>query len=144
MCKEDTTLAGKNILFVDDRPMSMRNFIDKVKYMKATVVVRRTIQGARALVEGNEKIDFVVIDLLLDEPDGLFDNYREMVEQTGTNQGQLLGLYLKCKDIPYLYLSVYPSWFQENEHEQDVPCLTKSSRELDDFIESLCKQINTT
>lgn len=138
MVEEKKILIGKTILFVDDRPSSAKYFIEKVKAMGTMVYVRRTIQGAADLLE-TETIDFAVLDLFLNEPDDRFDQYRDKVVQTGTNQGQLLGLYLQEKQVPYLYLSSNPSWHQENREKEKkkIPNFSKSPRSWDEFIKEL-------
>jgi len=138
---EKMNLAGKTVLFVDDRPMTIKNFIEKVREHGAAVHIRRTIDGAGEIIR-EQKVDFVVIDLFLDEPGGLFEQYKEHVEQTGTNLGQLLGLYLQEQEIPYLYLSANPSWFVENKQEKEVTVLSKSVRSWAEFQKCLIDHLH--
>ena len=129
-------LKGKTILFVDDRPDSMVLFIEWVKNNGGKILVRRTINGALNLMNSNH-INFAVIDIFLDDNDNRLRDREFPVEQTGTNQGQLLGWELQNREpaIPYLYLTANSSWFVEREKENKKMVFRKSSDTLNDFIE---------
>ncbi len=138
----DSILKDKTILFVEDHPEAIVYFVETMREAGATVRVRRRISSALDLLEKKIRVDFVCIDLFLDETDERLDRFVREVQQTGTNQGQLLGLYLQERDIPYLYLTASRSWFVKNDKEKHIQAFTKDSGKYDQIIQYMEKKFS--
>ena len=136
-------LQGRTILFVEDRPDSILYFVEQLKRQEVQIRILRRISSVLDLLqEGDQRVHFVCIDLFLDESDPRLAGYRDKVELTDTNQGQLLGLFLQDKKIPYLYLTAYPPWFQENEQEREVQVFEKISSSYEKLVEHIESKIS--
>ena len=135
-------LQGRTILFVEDRPDSILYFVERLRGQGVQIRILRRISSVLDLLqEGDQTLDFVCIDLFLDESDPRLVRYRDKVELTDTNQGQLLGLFLQDKKIPYLYLTAYPLWFQKNDQEKEVKIFEKVSPNYEKLVEYIESEI---
>ena len=135
-------LQGRTILFVEDRPDSILYFVERLKGQGVQIKILRRISSVLDLLqEGDQTVHFVCIDLFLDESDPRLARYRDKVELTDTNQGQLLGLYLQEQEIPYLYLTAYPPWFQKNDQQKEVKVFEKISSSYEELVRHIESEI---
>ncbi|MEE9336929.1 MAG: hypothetical protein V3U87_02535 [Methylococcaceae bacterium] len=144
-------MCEKNIiLFVDDKPSThayLRKYLNK-EYRQWEIEIAFEIEEAIEMIEDMEnKLFCVALDLYFPS-----DINKELLERLGVNlggrlvvmnQGQLLGVYLHKKRIPYFYLSAHMSKREKNwPEDHPLDCLEKDIDE-EEFAKVL-EKLNST
>lgn len=146
-----TTTSSKTILFVDDRSNTHAYYRDQLKrhstYQQYRIELAFDLEDAIEILTGKRvginvgDIVAVIVDLHL--PGNItkeLDKYhRKHADKIKLNEGQLLGLYLRDKNIPYFYLSAYEARYQKDWERLPKPkCLDKeNSTEFISTLDSL-------
>jgi CheY-like chemotaxis protein len=133
-------LKGKRILFVEDRPQTLRFFLEALSGVTGDQVHVKKVKTLREAVhdlsESEAPFDMVVIDLHMsgDLPEEL--KPFETKIQRSLNEGQTLGLWLHehRQSIPYVYLSSVPDAFRADVGDRPAfDPINKFTEKLRDF-----------
>ena len=133
-------LKGKRILFVEDRPQTLRFFLEALVGVAGSEVKLKKVKTLQEAVKNlsttDDAFDMVVIDLHMsgELPDEL--KPFEAKVQPSLNEGQTLGLWLHehHQDIPYVYLSSVPDAFRTDVGDRPVfDPINKFTEKLRDF-----------
>jgi CheY-like chemotaxis protein len=135
------------ILFVDDRPVTHAYFREQLqkdsRFNKNTIELAFDLRGAIDLL--NQDIGqfvAVVIDLHLpnsDIPSELKLYNQQYGREIQLNEGQLLGMYLRDKNIPYFYLSAYTTKYRKDWESNPTPACLDKEVSAEKFIETLAQ-----
>ena len=134
----------KTVLFVDDRPETMANFMDVLNTKGIDAQWVETLDDAVKFIQTHsETLAGVIIDLHMPGISKI-DTYQKNYKVT-INNGQSLGLFIrdKFRQIPYFYFSNVaesynkPKSLKENETENIE---SKYDIDIDEFPE-LCKKM---
>lgn len=108
-------LAGKRILFVDDKRVTVQFYIEELERQKATVHHVESLSEAYTKISSADpQYDGIVIDLYLPPLPVELHKYTGPFGKLHMNQGQALGIFLMREhpQIRYCYCSVAPDLYK--------------------------------
>lgn len=144
----EATLKNKRILFVDDRPSTLRPFKAILEPYGVEVKQRKTLRGAMEMMAENpdEPFDLVLIDLNSPPIPEKLAPYRQKFRRLDLNHGQVLGIWLSDKDSDapyrprYAYLSAFPAELDRKaDPTQENAQLIYKNFPVQDFPGRLCR-----
>ncbi len=138
------------ILFVDDKPVThafFRDIMDKsTTYTNYEILLALDLADAVEILESDSNITFkaVIIDLHLpgEIPEQLKNKYENKYNgHIQLNEGQVLGMYLHERNIPYMYLSGFSQKYKPQLEPISINSLDKDC-DWDVFEKSILNLLN--
>ncbi|WP_130472554.1 hypothetical protein [Candidatus Magnetaquicoccus inordinatus] len=118
-------LNGKRILFVDDTPRTLAPIPGDLakKYGVSCDIVKELATARQRMENRDPPAHAVVLDLNMNATAADRKGFNTGLKVTHMNDGQLLGVWLAEKKIPYLYLTAVQEAFDYQLPGQENPVI---------------------